>query len=226
MPDLTVIDGGGKVQPAPMDTWQAAQVFLRYLDSLESFVFLDYYDGNYHHMGATISDSILQAGLTYESVVRPRIKQIRANYPDAKTTSAFLKILREVGAKVVLAWTDDEKPNRIIGLTEFFVKQGIETEQDLRAWLAVETNQSALLLVRGIGQKTADYLKILVGAKTTAVDRHIFAILSEAGIPTDDYDKAREIVNAAADLRGIDRSCFDHSIWQFMSGRCRGRRSA
>jgi endonuclease III len=174
-------------------------------------------------MGATISDSILQTGLTYESVVRPRINKIRENYGDAKTTSAFLKVLREVGAKIVLDWTDDEKPNRIIGLTEFIVKQGIETERDLQAWLAVETNQSALLRVRGIGRKTVDYLKILVGAKTAAVDRHIFAILSEAGIRTNDYDKAREIVNVAADVRGIDRSCFDHSIWQFMSGRCKGR---
>jgi hypothetical protein len=202
-----------------METLQAARTLLEYLESLESFVFLDYYDGNYDHMGATISDAMLQAGLKYDSVVRPRVKRIRTEYADAKTTSAFLKVLLEAGPKVVLDWSDDEKPNRVVGLTEFFLRQNIETEQDLREWLAVEANRPALLRVRGVGPKTADYLKILVGSNTTAVDRHVFAILSEAGIPTTDYEIAREIVNAAADARGMDRSCFDHSIWQFMSRR-------
>lgn len=202
-----------------METPRAAHSLLEYLKSLQSFEYLDYYDGNYDHIGATISDAILQAGLKYDSVVRPRIKRIRTEYADAKTTSAFLKVLREVGPKVVLDWSDDEKPNRVMGLTVFFIRQIIETEQDLREWLAVEANRPALLRVRGMGPKTIDYLKILVGSNTTAVDRHIFAILGEAGILTTDYKSARKIVNAAADAQGMDRSCFDHSIWQFMSRR-------
>ena len=202
-----------------METQQAAHVLLTYLASAESFVFLDYYDGNYDHMGATISDAILQAGVKYDSVVRPRIDRIRARYPGAKTTSGFLTLLRKIGAKVVLDWSDDEKPNRVIGLAEFFRQQRIETEQDLRKWLTIEANRPLLLRVRGVGPKTADYLKILVGSQTAAVDRHILAILMEAGISTTEYEEAREIVNAAADIRGMDRSCFDHSIWQFMSRR-------
>src|ERR1700739_2726243 len=86
MPDFELIE-----REVSGDTQQAAQILLNYLEPLELFVFLDYHDGNYDHMGATISDSILQAGLTYESVVRPRIKHIRANYPEGRTTSAFLK---------------------------------------------------------------------------------------------------------------------------------------
>jgi hypothetical protein len=34
-----------------------------------------------------------------------------------------------------------------------------------------------------------------------------------------DYRDAQQVVNGAADLLRIDRACFDHSIWQFMSNR-------
>lgn len=202
-----------------MDTQQAAKKFANYLQLLTNFVVVDYFDGNYNHMGATISDAILQAGLKYESVVRPRIARMRSQYPEAKTTSAFLKLLSDVGAKVVLEWSDDEKPNRVLGLAKFFLAQHVETEQELKAWLAIQSNLPNLLMVRGIGPKTVDYIKILVGSQTTAVDRHVFAILSEAGLPTTNYEQARDIVNVAGDILGIERAYFDHSIWQYMSRR-------
>jgi len=202
-----------------METRKDAQTLLKHLDSLKSFKLVDYCDGNYDHMGATIADAILQAGLKYDSVVRPRIQQIRDKYPSANTTSSFLKLLREVGAKVVLNWSGDEKPKRVIGLAEFFQQQDIETEQDLHVWLTIEANRPTLLRVRGIGEKTADYLKILAGLKTVAIDTHMHSILREAGIPTNNYNKAREIMNAAADARKMDRAKFDHSIWKFMSAR-------
>lgn len=74
-----------------MDIEVAAQVFVDYLKSVSGFTIVDYFDGNYDHMGATIADAILQSGLKYDSVVRPRIKKIREIYPQANTTSAFLK---------------------------------------------------------------------------------------------------------------------------------------
>ncbi len=63
-----------------------------------------------------------------DTVVRPRIARIRKLYPEAAITSAFLRLLREEGAKKVLDWRDDEKPNRVVGLTEFLIRQRIETQ--------------------------------------------------------------------------------------------------
>lgn len=202
-----------------MDRSRAANVLLQHLETQEDFEVVDYYDGNYDHMGATISDAILQAGVKYDSVVRPRVREIREKYPTARTTSAFLKVLLEVGPKEVLRWKGERKPEIVLRLTEFFIQRGIELEKDLRAWLTVDANLPILQSLKGVKNKTADYLRILVGVSTTAVDRHVFAILDEAGIHTKDYNTARVIVNAAADARGVDRSCFDHSIWRFMSRR-------
>src|SRR5689334_4542304 len=33
------------------------------------------------HLGATLADAVLQAGLTYRTVVLPRVQQLKANWP-------------------------------------------------------------------------------------------------------------------------------------------------
>lgn len=41
--------------------------------------------------------------------------------------------------------------------------------------------------------------------------------LAEAGIPITGCHEARDVLNAAADLVDMNKSHFDHSIWQHMS---------
>jgi hypothetical protein len=170
-------------------------------------------------MGATISDAILQAGLKYETVVRPKIKNILETYPEAVTTSAFWHLLKKKGPKIVLGWKDDKKPNRILGLTEFLLGEGIEKEEELCRWIVSDANKARLLNLKGIGPKTIDYIKILVGLQTVAVDQHLYALLEEAGITGTSYEEARNILNHAADIMGLERVLLDHSMWQYMSNR-------
>jgi endonuclease III len=202
-----------------MDARAKAVMLADYLKSLDGFVLVDYIDGNYRHMGAIIVDAILQAGINYDAVVRPRIKRIREVYPAADTTSEFWKLLHEKGSKTVLSWNDDEKPNRVVRLTEFFLKEGIETEQDLHEWIANDSNRDRLLELPGVGSKTADFIKILVGLQTAAVDRHVDVLLAEAGMKTSSYEEAREVLNLAADIFGTERAFFDNSVWRYMSHR-------
>jgi hypothetical protein len=63
-------------------------------------------------MGATICDAVLQAGLKWESVVKPRLEKLRRHYPEAATTSGFFTLIKEVGIKKILNWRDEEKPAR------------------------------------------------------------------------------------------------------------------
>jgi hypothetical protein len=202
-----------------VETQQKAKLFSDYVRSLDGFTIVDYFDGNYKHMGATIADAILQAGLRYETVVRPKIKNIIKIYPEAVTTSAFCQLLKEKGPKIVLGWKDDEKPNRVLGLAKFFLQEGIETEKELSEWIVNESNKIRLLQLRGIGPKTVDYIKILVGLQTVAVDQHLYGLLREAGIESTSYNEARDILNHAADIMGTERVLLDHSIWQYMSNR-------
>jgi endonuclease III len=206
-----------------METREKALRLVSYISRLEDFAIVGYIDGQYGHMGATIADAILQAGTRYDTVVRPRVREIRETYPEAATTSGFWRLIEKEGAKRVLRWKDDEKPNRVAALTRLLLNEGIETEHDFAEWLREEANTARLRELRGIGPKTEDYLKILVGIQTVAADRYVFRLLEEAGATAADYQEAKEILNLAADAMGVQRALFDHSVWQYMSKRERRR---
>ena len=108
------------------------------------------------HMGAVLTDAILQAGLNYEAVVLPRVQKVQS-IPEAKTTSGFLSILEIQGADKLLKWTNPEKPNRLLAITRFFQAENIETIEELQEWLKIEANIPRLKQQRGVGDKTADY---------------------------------------------------------------------
>jgi hypothetical protein len=174
---------------------------------------------SYDHMGATIADAMLQAGVNYKHVVWPRVRRLLENHPEARTTSGFLKLLTEVGPNNLLGWKGAEKPRRVLCVTRFFCRKGIETEADLRQWLEDSGNLETLKKLRGVGDKTADYFKILVGIQVSAPDRHLCNFLSEASITVDDYDETQQVIDKAADLMKVKRRRFDHSIWKYMSTR-------
>lgn len=180
----------------------------------------------YNHMGATITDAILQAGLKWESVVKPRIINIMSQ-PTAKTTTGFSQLIEREGIKKLLNWSDDEKPSRILNVIRLFEHEKIETETDLKSWLQIDTNVMKLKKLRGIGNKTADYFKILAGISTNAVDRHLIKFLQMAKIDIrpDEYSRAHKIIDTAAEKMDINKSKFDYSIWKYMSNkphRCSG----
>ena len=135
-------------------------------------------------MGATITDAILQAAVKWKTVVKPRIEKL-LTYSEAKTTTGFHNLISKIPIKHLIDWNGDEKPNRILNVVEFFLKEGIETEEDLKNWLLKDANIPRLKQLRGIGNKTTDYFKILAGISTSAVDRHLIEFLKRAGIEID-----------------------------------------
>ena len=172
-------------------------------------------------MGATITDAMLQPGLTWETTVKTRVEGIR-KYPQARTTSGFLQLLKTEGMMDLLEWSDFEKPRRIFGVTQFFKDLGIETELDLKQWLEKPGNDAKLLEMRGIGTKNLDYFKKLAGISGCAVDRHIREFVNnKAGITTINDREIKAIVDIAAELMRVDKSALDYSIWRYMSQRKR-----
>ncbi|MCC7452057.1 MAG: hypothetical protein IT324_31920 [Anaerolineae bacterium] len=201
---------------------------IRFVESLPDFTMYKQTDfvmynnvgeGFYNHMGATIADAILQAGLRYEAVVVPRVKRLLEKYPEATTTSAFLKVLETHGPEAVLGLNGGRKPEYVMTVTRYFEEQGIQTENDLYHWLQDESNLFKLKQLKGIKDKTVDYIGNLVGRQNVAIDRHVLNLLREAGIEVNSYLEAQQIINEAADKLNIPRAVFDYSIWKFMSSR-------
>ena len=168
-------------------------------------------------MGATLSDAVLQAGLNYNAVVRPRVSRLLHCFPQATTTSKFLDLIDEFGAEHLLNWKHPEKPTRLIAIANFFYVRSIETENCLSEWLQSTDNAAHLETIRGIGPKTVDYLKMLVGIPAVAVDRHIRTFVQRAGFRSNNYIAIREVVEEAADRLQVHRTSLDYAIWVHIS---------
>ncbi|MGQ3170527.1 MAG: hypothetical protein ACT6RZ_08890 [Methylophilus sp.] len=190
---------------------------IRFVQDLKSFEFYTKLDGNYNHIGATIADAVLQANNKYSTNVKPRILRILAVYPEIQTTKALKLLLNSITVTDLLNWRGEDRAMRFQSVLDLFEAESIESEVDLQAWLLVEDNLSKLRKIHGIGPKTVDYFKILVGIKTNAIDRHLLNFLALANIKVKNYLHAQNVINETADYLEVDRALFDHSIWQYMS---------
>lgn len=195
------------------------ETLAKYVRSLPEFVIYETIDGNYNHIGATVADAVLQANNRYATHVKPRVKRILATYPEVRTTTSVLRLSEEISAAEFLSWRGEDRAERFSRILDLFASENIETEADLRDWLLDPTNLPKLRSIKGIGPKTVDYFKILVGVSTSAIDRHLLNFLGLAGLMPCGYSEAQAVINATADILSVDRAYFDHSIWQFMSKR-------
>lgn len=171
------------------------------------------------HLGAVLADAVLQAGVSYRTVVRTRIDRIHSRFPEAATLPGLITILERQGTADFLLWSHPIKTQRFESLTELLATQGISTTFELKLWLNRNDTRKHLLSVRGIGPKTCDYLSCLVGIDCIAVDRHVRTFASEAGVTISDYERLKSVVSCAADLLGMTRRDFDAWIWKTTSTR-------
>ena len=175
-----------------------------------------------NHIGALLTDVVLQAGLNYQHVVAPRVCKVLNDYPVAYTVNRFSAVLQKHSIETVLDWHDCEKQIRMIRILEFCKAQGIQDSYQLKLYLVnSKLNSAKFKSIKGIGDKTYDYLLKLLGVESVAVDRHVYKFVSDAGIIYKNYKEAKQIVEYAADMMQISRRALDYSIWLYMSNKKR-----
>lgn len=167
-------------------------------------------------MGATLTDVMFQAGVNWHNSVEPRIKKIQL-YKELATINGLQDYFKKHDAEVFFDWKG-RKPRNFLNVVNFLDSQFVETESDLRKWLLLPGSLEKLREQPGFGNKTVDYIKIVVGLQSVAVDRHVITMLGRAGIHDVEYSEARNIVMGAADLLKVNPSILDHSIWYYISG--------
>jgi hypothetical protein len=175
----------------------------------------------YEHMGATLADAGLQAGVRYETVVAPRVRRVLANWPAARTTSQFVAVADRLGMCDLLAWRHPGKPQRVRDMAGLLLRDEVQTESELSSWLSDPLNRQSLLTLHGVGPKTVDYLRKLAGQPALAVDRHLRRFALEAGVRLHGYGEAASILGLAAGMLGIDCGALDSIVWRCMSGQGR-----
>lgn len=170
--------------------------------------------GTCEHLGAVLADSVLQAGLNYVTVVRPRVHAILHTHPSHSTISSLLSLIQKGSTGVFLNWRHHEKVARFEALVLFMQSWGIEDVRDLKAALISDEFCVAIQTVNGIGPKTVDYMACLVGIDSIAVDRHVRTFAKTVGVENNDYHFLRKSFCCAADLLSLPRREFDAWLWR------------
>lgn len=167
----------------------------------------------YDHAGALLADAVLQAGLSYRTVVWPRVGRILKEFPDANRVSALFCIARDGNTAELLDWQHPTKVARFENLVGFLHAAEVDTTDDIRTVLKSDAFCANLQLLNGVGPKTIDYMSCLVGIESIAVDRHIRKFAMKAGVNSGEYSFLKNVFCFAADLLSISRREFDAWVW-------------
>ncbi|MFB7277245.1 hypothetical protein ACFCZV_09065 [Streptomyces hydrogenans] len=168
-------------------------------------------------MGAVICDASFQARRKYASTILPRLLQLQAAWPDAVTVRGFQARLATDDLAVAMNFNSPGRVATAHALTHLLAARGVDTRDDLRAWLDHQDNRAALRAVQGVGPKTVDYIGNLVGRSQVAVDVHLYRFAEDAGLPKLSYEQLRAVYEEVAEALGHDDAALEHAVWRFKS---------
>ncbi|MGW4496481.1 hypothetical protein [Streptomyces sp. NPDC004376] len=124
--------------------------------------------GGWTHMGAVICDASFHARCRYEATLRPRLLRLQTDWPDAATVHGFQRRLATEDHAVAINFNHSRKVATAHAITDLLAAKGVDTRDELHAWLDHETNRAALRTVKGVGPKSVDYIGNLVGRSQVA----------------------------------------------------------
>jgi hypothetical protein len=197
-----------------------AQHLQRFLQDLPDFPVISDVYTSYLHMGATVTDAVLQAGLNFQSTVKPRVERVLRVYPEARTTAAFNALVDDLGAGQVMDWSNPVKQQRLLDLLALLTAQDLQTEEDLRVWLTQAAHRARLQTIKGIKKKTCHYLQILCGDRdAVAVDVNLRTAFARAGLKVSGDDELADVVRGAAALMAVTPAGLDAALWTWVASR-------
>lgn len=169
------------------------------------------------HLGAILAEAVLQPGSRFKTAVAPCVERILGQYPKAKTSGGFIRIMEEISPKYVLNWEEDDKPRRVLATAKYLHGAGIETAEDFRFLLADPDYSKSLKDIRGVGNKHIDYLKLLLDLPCDSLPKNIHRFLREAGISVSSPQEIQPILEHTAHELKLDLRHFQLSIWRYIS---------
>lgn len=163
-----------------------------------------------------MADTALQAGLNYATVVRPRVDNLIAAFPDASSISELQQLLSKTPATVLLRWSHPDKVSRFLDLVGLCAVCSVETLDDFQRWVITTAAVTKLRAIHGIGPKSIDYLRMLSGHAAVPMDRHLFRFVAFAGVCTKNYEIAQRAFTDGCTMAGLDTRDAEHQLWILM----------
>jgi len=170
------------------------------------------------NIGAIVIESILQSGLNYNYVVKPRIEKFYNKYESFYSLSQLDFLLQYNSIEDIMGVNNGRKKKALTDLMKLLFKYEVEYIYQLQDVILSPLFVEEFLSIKGIGNKTLDYLMILLGLDSIAIDRHLFKFLKEFDIDLSYSDSKKLLVKVAEEM-DIDLTELDSFIWNEMSSR-------
>lgn len=171
----------------------------------------------YKHCGAIIVDSVLQAGLNYKNVVLPRVIHLIEKFKTFNTIEDFKTLIDIFGADNLVNLRNFRKTHTIIDIVNLLLASEVITLVQFQAWIRDETNAKKLMQINGVGPKTYDYMKKLLGIDALPIDRHLLRFVKRADVDLNSYFEIQKLYVNVAEKLGIKLVTLDKAIWKHMS---------
>ena len=198
-----------------------AEKLLAHLDAL-GVTGAEQVNRGWGHTGAALVDAALQRQRNYEKVVRPAAEAVKDAWPDAKTTSGLRKRLQAYDLGDVIRYQSPSRVLQVEQMAAVLANHNVETMDDFRDMLSDQQRRSTLRKdlgdIKYVGPKTLDYLEVLAGLSSVAVDSRLMRVTKAAGIDRTDYDYLAAVIRAAAADRGWRPGDLDAALWQAGEG--------
>jgi len=165
-----------------------------------------------------LMDAVLSINRKYDAFVVPRIRGFSEQYPEV-TTLRRLKILIDAHGHrsfdVVWNYNHPDRVRILDELTCHFLElqraQGIDGEMEtMQSWARTGNN----LPVSGIGFRTTQYLRMMLGTSTVKPDVHIQRAVRDAVGRSLPDRTIVQVVEAAARRLKVEATSLDHAIWK------------
>ena len=147
----------------------------------------------------------------------PRVLRIVDEYPEADTLSRVVQIVDANCSSDFLLWNHYEKIARFELIVRHLEKLHVQSVSDLSELLYQDTAVKQLIQLRGIGNKTIDYMAALTGHDNIAVDRHVKKFATRCDVHINNYIILKRVFSFAADLLNSTRRQFDSWVWKIES---------
>ena len=167
-----------------------------------------------------IIDAVLSINRQYNPFVKPRIELLKQKLSDINNLEELDNLIKIDKNKFIELWHYNhiQRVDLLINLLEFFIvykKQG--GFKDDRAAMVHWASSKKDLPVKGIGFRTNQYLRMMLGVSTVKPDVHLHKAVYEAlGKRLSDKEVV-EIIEITADKLNLKAISLDHGIWKSRS---------
>lgn len=172
----------------------------------------------YNNPFLIIADAVLSINRQYNTFVKPRIELLKIKFNEINNLDEIYEFICSRGKEEFMnLWNYNhlQRVELLIEIIKFFIEYRKENNfgDDLKA-MKHWAHSKKELPIRGIGFKTNQYLRMMLGVSTVKPDVHLHRAVKEAVSKKVSDKEVVSIIESAANKLNLEATSLDHAIWK------------